>query len=278
MLADPDVLGFRRGYYDLLVGLLWREPAPDLVAALPVGLDDRVRAAGALEPRLAEGWGALARFFATVPAPAEAVTEEYTRLFIGPQPRLNLYESVYLAGRPYDRPLAVLRSTLRELGIEKAAGYPEPEDFVAFELEVMRVLLRRQASANDPDGHAQALAAQGTFLKRHLLVWGPAAGKDLAECGDASFYRGVGALLQGFLALERDHVGPWGPEELRTLEVARQLYAGRPDWQGPLLDFPEGRPRSVRRGMRGRGPPQGRGSIRPGDPAPDAGERDKKEP
>jgi TorA maturation chaperone TorD len=244
VLADPDVLGFRRGYYDLLVGLLWREPAPALVASLVQGLDERIRAARALDPRLAEGWEIVRRFFATVSAsPAEAVADEYTRLFIGPTPPdLNLYESFYLTGRLFDQPLAVLRATLRELGIEKEPAYSEPEDFLAFELEVMRVLLRRQAGAPDPDTQAQVLSSQGTFLKRHLLVWGPAAARDLGDREDAPFYRGVGHLLQGFLALEKEHVSAWGPEELRTLDAMRQLYGRRPVWRGPLFEAGADRP------------------------------------
>lgn len=238
MLADPDVLGFRRGYYDLLVGLFWREPAADLVASLPRGLDERIRAARALDPRLADGWEDVRRFFATTGAPAEAVVDEYTRLFVGPRPPdLNLYESYYLAGRLLDEPLAILRATLGELGIERDATYSEPEDFLAFELEVMRVLLRRQAVAPDPDAQARTLTDQGTFLKRHLLVWGPAAGRDMAAREDAPFYRGVGRLLEGFLTLEQEHVKPWGSEELRSLDAARQLYARRRGWRGPLLDF-----------------------------------------
>ncbi|HZS31888.1 MAG TPA: molecular chaperone TorD family protein [Methylomirabilota bacterium] len=240
MIGDRELLGFRQGYYDLLVGLLWREPSDELVRALTAGLGERVQAAGALHRLLGEGWAALARFAADV-GPAErgeAVRDEYTRLFLGPgAPELALYESHYLTGRLLDRPLAALRATLAELGIEKQPEYPEPEDFVAFELEVMRCLVRRQGEARDPDGETPAVDAQARFLKRHLLVWGPAAARDLASAR-APFYGGVGRLLQGFLALEQDLLREWGPEPLVSLEAARGRYAGRPGFTGRVFEVP----------------------------------------
>ncbi len=240
MIGDRELLGFRQGYYDLLVGLLWREPADELVLALTAGIAERIQAASALHRLLGEGWAALARFAADVP-PAErgeAVRDEYTRLFLGPgAPELALYESHYLTGRLLDRPLAALRVTLAELGIEKQPDYPEPEDFVAFELEVMRCLVRRQADARDPDGEAPAIDAQARFLKRHLLVWGPAAARDLGSAR-APFYGGVGRLLEGFLALEQELVRQWGPEPLVSLETARGRYAGRPGFTGRVFEVP----------------------------------------
>jgi TorA maturation chaperone TorD len=253
VIGDRELLAFRQGHYDLLVGLLWREPPPELVAALAVGLDERLAAARRLHAQLGLGWEWIARFFAERPAAerAAAVAEEYTRLFLGPgAPELALYECHYLAGRLFDQPLAVLRATLRELGIEKDAAYPEPEDFLAFELEVVRCLVRRQGAAADPDGEAQAVGDQALFLKRHLLVWGAAAAGDLARAR-APFYAGVGAVLAGFLAMEQELLQDWGPEALVPLAVARGRYAGRADFAGQVVDAPEaGRPEGRRRGRR----------------------------
>jgi TorA maturation chaperone TorD len=256
VIGDRELLAFRQGYYDLLVGLLWREPPDQLVEALASGLDERVAASRALEPRLGEGWAGLREFFAVTPADARAeeVRDEYTRLFVGPgAPELALYECQYLSGRLLDRPLAVLRATLAGLGIAKDPAYPEPEDFLAFELEVMRSLVHRQAAARDPDREAQAVNAQATFLKRHLLVWGPAAARDLAVAR-ARFYPGVGGVLHGFLAMEHDLLKEWGPEELVSLDAARARYAGRPEFTGRVFQVPPGEPPSGQRGRR-RGSP-----------------------
>jgi TorA maturation chaperone TorD len=254
VIGDPDLLALRLGYYDLFVGLLWREPAVELVTALGQGSEERIRAARAVDPQLGEGWESFARLRAAG-APtqlAEAAATEYTRLFLGPgAPELNLYESYYLTGRLFDSPLAAVRSSLNELGVEKDPGYPEPEDFLAFEIEVVRTLLRRQETAADRDAQTRAVDSQAVFLKRHLLVWGPAAAGDLAAAREAPFYQAVGALLRGFLALELRLMKDWGPEELRTLDAVRRQFGRRSEFRGPVFEVPgEAAERPRRRGPR----------------------------
>lgn len=239
MVGDRDLLAFRRDYYDLFVSLLWKEPAGELLAALSNGIEARIAGARSLHPLLGEGWEEIGRFLAASPpgALAETVADEYTRLFLGPgNPEVNPYESYYLTGRVWDRPLAVIRTFLKEIGLEKQAGFAEPEDSLAFELEVMRRLIARQEAARDPDGEARWVNAQAVFLKEHLLVWGPAAATDLAEAGGAVFYRGVGKTLEAFLELERDFFKGWGPADIKTLEDARRGYGGSGEWKGPLFD------------------------------------------
>lgn len=238
MLGDPELLAFRRGYYDLLVSLLWREPAGEVVAGLAEGIDGRIEAARHVHPRLAEGWDTLRGLLREVPRDAlgETVADEYTRLFLGPRrPTLNPYESFYLTGRLLDRPLVAVRGFLAGVGLERERSYPEPEDHLAFELEIVRRLVARQAEAPDPEAETRWLNAQASFLKAHLLVWGPAVARDLAAAPEARFYRGVGQLLEGFLEVERDLVREWGPGEVVSLEEARR-QAGAGDWRGPLFD------------------------------------------
>jgi TorA maturation chaperone TorD len=239
MIGDRELLEFRRGYYDLFVSLLWKEPAGALLTGLAEGIDGRVEGARNLHPLLGEGWGEIARFLdgADPTRLAEAVADEYTRLFLGPpEPEVNPYESYYLAGRLFDRPLAGLRAFLGEIGLEKEAGYAEPEDFLAFELEIMRRLIARQASASDPDEETRGVNLQAAFLKQHLLVWAPSAAKDLSGARSAKFYRGVARLLQGFLELERDLFKGWGPVQIASLDEARRTFAQSGTWSGPLFD------------------------------------------
>lgn len=243
MVGDRDLLAFRQGYYHLFVSLLWKEPAAQLLAGLAGGIQDRIQGAGNLHPLLGQGWEEIQRFLETTPPErlGETVADEYTRLFIGPGgPEVNPYESFYLTGRVLDRPLAILRTHLKTMGIEKQESYAEPEDFLAFELEIVRRLIQRQRSAPDPDEEVRWLNAQATFLKQHLLVWASAAARDLAAAQGAMFYMGVGKLLQGFLDLERDLFKGWGEETLRSLKEARQSFAGSGEWKGPLFDASEG--------------------------------------
>lgn len=239
MIGDAELRRFRHEYYTLFVSLLWREPDGEVVAALGRGLEERAAAAEALHPLLGVGWRAIGDFLrATAPdALGEAVADEYTRLFLGPFSReVDPYESFYLVGNLLDRPLAVVREDLRELGLTRQEGHSEPEDSLAFELDVMRRLIDRQAAAADPDAEAEALNRQAGFLKRHLLVWAPQAARDLAEARGARFYRGVGRLLEGFLELERGWFQAWGPEPIPSLDDVRRRYAGVGEWKGPLFD------------------------------------------
>jgi TorA maturation chaperone TorD len=240
MIGDRDLLAFRQGYYDLFVSLFWKEPAGEFLAGLAGGIEGRINGARNLHPLLGEGWQHIARFLDSAGRGrlGDIVAEEYARIFIGPhEPQVYPYESFYLTGRLLDRPLAVIRGFLREIGFEKQEGYPEPEDFLAFELEVMRRLIQGQVSANDSDGEVRWLNHQATFLKQHLLVWAPTAAQDLANAKAAAFYRGVAKLLQGFLQLERDLYKNWGPETLKSLDEARQVFTQGREWKGPLFDI-----------------------------------------
>lgn len=239
MIGDKDLLAFRQGYYDLFVSLFWKEPRAELLGGLTEGIEERIQAGRHLHPLLGEGWAEIGRFLegADRERLAEAVAGEYTRLFIGPRdPEINPYESYYLTGRLLDRPLAILRNFLREVGLEKQGEYAEPEDFLASELEIMRRLIARQAVSPHPDEEVRELNVQAAFLKRHLLVWAPTAAKDLADAEGALFYRGVAKLLLGFLELERDLFEGWGEGGVRALGEARQSFAHGGEWKGPLFE------------------------------------------
>ena len=239
MMGDRDMLAFRHGYYELLVSLFWKEPAGDLLLRLPDGIGECIEAARNLDALLAQGWEEMQRFLSDTPSAqlAEAVTDEYTRLFIGPYgPKVNPYESFYFTGRLFDRPLADLRGFLKTVGIEKKEDYPEPEDFLAFELEVMRWLTAKQLAASDDEQEKQYIGQQATLLKDHMLIWGPTCARDIEQAKGANFYRGVAMMLRGFLEMERHILREWGGEEPISLEEARNRYGAFREWKGPTFD------------------------------------------
>lgn len=239
MIGDRDLLAFRQAYYNLLVSLFWQEPAGELIRSLSDGIRERIDAARNFQPLLAEGWEEIERFLAQGPLEdaVEAITDEYTRIFIGPHsPEVNPYESFYLTGNLLDRPLANLRTHLKTMGIEKRDGYSEPEDCLAFELEVMRWLIDKQTGATNPEEENRWLRLQSDFLKEHLLVWAPACARDIETARDAKFYRGAAKVLGGFLEVEQTFFREWGMDRVTSLEEARQHYGAMPTWKGPTFD------------------------------------------
>jgi TorA maturation chaperone TorD len=245
MISDRDILSFRQDYYEVLVALFGKEPSGEVLQRLANGSRERGQAAGNLHPLLGEGWEALERFVTATPPEqlAENVAEEYVQLFIGPLgAAVNAYESFYLAGRLMARPLAAVRDFLRTAGIEKLQEYSEPEDFLAFELEVMRWLIGKQMAASDPKDEKQWIELQAGFLKEHLLVWGPACAKDIERAECAKFYRSAAKILQGFLELERNFFREWGIDKVLSIEAARRRYGAVPGWKGPTFDMADATP------------------------------------
>ncbi len=155
---------------------------------------------------------------------------------------MNPYESLYLAGNLFKEPLIRVRGFMQQVGLEKNdAEFPEPEDVLAFELEIMNWLVSKQLAAATEEEAEGWVASQAEFLKRHLLIWGPVCAADIEKAEGADFYRGVAALLAGFLDMERVQFHGVGPERIETLEEARRRYGHRRSWRGPTFD-PGGEP------------------------------------
>ena len=248
MIHDRELLSFRQSYYEVLAALFRREPSGELLQQLAQGIGERTQAARNLHPLLGAGWEEIERFLTDTPSEslAETVADEYTRLFIGPHgPEVNPYESFYLTGRLLDRPLAGVRTFLKSAGIEKLDEYPEPEDFLAFEMEVMRWLIGKQSAATDPQEETRFVRLQADFLKEHLLVWVPTCAQDIERAESAKFYRFAAKILQGFLALELNFFREWGVDKVATLGDARLRYGTFRTWKGPTFDASGEKPSGI---------------------------------
>ncbi len=127
----------------------------------------------------------------------DAVGREYHDLFIGlGRGELVPYGSYYLTGFLHEKPLARLRRTMAELGIERDPAVREPEDHVAALCDMMAGLILGDLAA-DAD-----LPAQKRFFSDHLASWAGHFFKDLENAKNASFYRPVGALGRAFVEIE----------------------------------------------------------------------------
>jgi len=184
--ALDEVDGARGREYALLATLLARAPEQALLDRI-AGLRADPSMLGLAHAALAEAAGQTT---------AERVEREYFELFIGlGRGELLPYGSYYLAGFLHERPLARLRESLAQLGIERAAGQAEPEDHAAILCEIMAGLASGRFAA--PEGAARAL------FEAHVAPWMEPFFCDLEQADAVDFYRHVGTLGRVFMTIER---------------------------------------------------------------------------
>ena len=185
-MAVMDTLDAERARLFALLGRL-------LGAAPDDGLLAQLRLLPRIGGELGEAYAALST--AAGATDAEAAEREYFALFVGVgRGELLPYGSYYLTGFLHERPLADLRGDLGRLGIEKAAGVPEPEDHIAFLCEVMAGLMAG-AFAAEPD-------EAGHFFARHIRGWAARLFADMEKAEAARFYRAVGRLGRTAMEIE----------------------------------------------------------------------------
>jgi TorA maturation chaperone TorD len=171
--------------YALLSALLLRSPDAQMLGRL-------ARLSGDASP-LGLAHAALGE--AAAGTDAVSVAREHHALFTGlGRGELLPYASYYLTGFLHGRPLADLRQTLAQIGIERVAGQPEPEDHAAILLEIMAGL----ASGTIP-------APPGTdreIFDCYLAPWIARFFTDLEQAQSAKFYAKVGSFGRTFVAIE----------------------------------------------------------------------------
>jgi TorA maturation chaperone TorD len=127
----------------------------------------------------------------------ERIEREYLDLFVGlGRGELFPYASYYLTGYLYGRPLARLRETLKQIGLERTEGQSEPEDHAAVLFEVMAGLASGQIIA--PGG------TDRNIFETHLKPWIGRFFSDLERIESATFYRCVGTLGRIFMEIETE--------------------------------------------------------------------------
>jgi len=177
---------WRAQHYALLATLL--------VTAPQTALLDNISQVDVTEPDSAMGQAWLALQNAAAQVESDALNAEYHALFIGlTQGEIIPYGSFYQTGFLNEKPLALLRKDLAQLGLERQDDKKEPEDHIAAEFDVMRMILSAQGT---PVVDAQ------TFFNRHILPWAETFFSDLASADNAVFYRSVAGFASQFIKLE----------------------------------------------------------------------------
>lgn len=144
------------------------------------------------DSEMGQAWLALKQ--AAASAQVEVLEQEFHDLFIGlTQGEVLPFGSYYQTGFLHEKPLARLRQDLTLLGLTRQDERKEPEDHIAAECDVMRLIL---------DAQGQPVIDADTFFSRHISPWAGQFFSDLAKAHSAVFYRAVAQLGQVFIQSE----------------------------------------------------------------------------
>ncbi len=178
--------------YSLLGALLGRPPTEEIL-----GLLRQIEPDSGTDGRdMASAWACLR--LAGERASVGPLDDEYHDLFIGiGRGEVVPYGSWYLTGFLMDRPLAVLRGDLAELGFERQDDVKEPEDHIAALCEIMAMLISNEE---------HDIAVQRRFFQAHIEPWGKNFFQDLQKAKTARFYRAVGQFGEQFVEFEQKYL------------------------------------------------------------------------
>lgn len=181
----------RAELYGLLARLWLAPPDAELLDRFAVAVTEAPEPGGHLEAP----WQALVA--ALRATNADDATAEHEALFHGVgKPEVFLYGSYHLTGFLNERPLALLRADLQQLGLTRDAQRGETEDHVAYVFEVMRYLI-----AGD-DAAVCNLEQQRRFFRAHVQPWVGAMCDAVDAHPRARTWRAVAAVTRAFVQIE----------------------------------------------------------------------------
>lgn len=179
----------RAAVYELLASLLAKQPDDDTLQRLR-----NIGDVDASEGQIAMGWELMKQ--ASLKFDLEAVHDEYFSLFLGVgRGELVPFGSWYITGFLMEKPVAVLRSELIRLGIERQEGVVESEDHIAALCDAMALIIRSSEEIS--------LETQQQFFNDHLAPWVGRFFNDMQNAKAAHFYRSVGFFGESFIEFEQ---------------------------------------------------------------------------
>lgn len=177
---------WRAQHYALLATLLAAPPSQSLL--------DNIAEVDVSDPDSEMGQAWLQLKQAAEVAKPETLKQEYDDLFIGlTQGEVIPYGSYYQTGFLHEKPLARLRQDLARLGLERQQDRKEPEDHIAAECDVMRMILSAQGTP---------VVDAATFFSKHISPWANRFFDDLAQADSAVFYRRLAHFGKVFMQSE----------------------------------------------------------------------------
>ena len=181
----------RAELYGVLARLFQAPPDAALLQQFAVAVTEAPEAGGFLEAP----WMALVGAMRQTTLAAAA--DEYDALFGGVgKPEVFLFGSYYLAGFVNEKPLAVLRTDLAGLGLQRPMHVTQTEDHVSAVFEVMRYLIAGE------DIEVCNLEQQRRFFRAHVQTWVERLCDTVRAQPQARLYAAVADLAAAFMQVE----------------------------------------------------------------------------
>lgn len=193
MTANPNKItisaedSMRANLYGLLGNVLFKTPSKEILSDLKQLSGD--------DTDMGNAFNALSKLAASTDV--GSADEEFNGLFIGMgRGELLPYGSYYLTGFLNEKPLAKLRNSMRELGIERNEAVKEPEDHIGSLFEMMAGLITGRYGA------PADIETQREFYTSHIEPWAVHFFKDLEAAQLSKLYQPVGAIGRLFIEIE----------------------------------------------------------------------------
>lgn len=202
-----------RGWvYQLLVDFLGRPPRMSQIAQWRRRLEHKQ-----IIP-VCQGGKRLKEYLERIPEESfrqvcDEEMEEFQRLFIGHDAKMQTCESLYRARTEGVNGFACL-TEVRDMYMDRGVVFNkisgERDDSIVLELEFMAVMSEKMLSkANLQDSFKRQLESQIGFLESHLLKWVPTFSSDLVASTSSPLYIGLAELLSEFLTMDLEHLYEW---------------------------------------------------------------------
>ncbi len=189
--ADQAEEGARAELYGVLALLWLTPPSAELLAQFRVAVTEAPEAGAFLQGP----WEALVGALRSTTV--EQAQDEFDALFGGVgKPDVLVYGSHYLAGFLNEKPLALLRQDMAQLGLQGDAQSGQTEDHIASVFEVMRYLI-----AGD-DVAVCNLEQQRRFFRTHIQPWAEQLCNAVDAHPRAQLWRAVADMTRAFVQVE----------------------------------------------------------------------------
>jgi len=177
----------RSNLYAMLGNVLFKPPSIDILNDLKSLEGD--------DTEMGNAFNSLSKVAASTDE--TTALDEYNGLFIGMgRGELLPYASYYLTGFLNEKPLAKLRNSMRDLGIERNENVKEPEDHIGSLFEMMSGLITGRY------GEPADVKTQREFYNAHLEPWAGHFFKDLEAAKLSRLYQPVGTIGRLFVEIE----------------------------------------------------------------------------